>query len=158
MDRNKWQAQMAGAEGDRPLPYDDATGQTVTPGTTVKGNVSIGIGRNLLDGLSPAERAFLFSNDTDTVEDDLTANFGWWSGLDDVRQRAFAEMRFNLGHDGFRAFHQTIADAVAKDWDATADQVMTSAAARELPARYARIAAWIRTGVESATPAVGRAS
>lgn len=148
MDLNKWRTQIVAAEGDRAQPYDDATGHTVTPGTTVRGHVSIGVGRNLLNGLSPDERDLLFRNDTRDVVNDLAKSFSWWIALDDVRQRAFAELRFNLGPEGFRGFHQTLKYAEAQAWGATADQVLQSEAARELPARYARIAAMIRTGLD----------
>ena len=40
-------AQLVIDEGDRNFPYDDATGRTLIRGDTLKGNITVGIGRNI---------------------------------------------------------------------------------------------------------------
>lgn len=127
--------QLRRDEGERKFPYVDTVGKT-----------TIGVGRNLSDkGLSLAEIDFLLQNDVDEVEKSLT-QFSWYTDLDDVRQAAVANMCFNLGLHGLLGFPSAIHFLSVKDYDSAAEQIMDSLAARQLPARYGRIAEQIRTG------------
>jgi hypothetical protein len=80
--------------------YDDATGKELRPGDTLKGNLTIGIGRNLTGrGISSSEAMVCFEHDLADVFADLE-KFPWWGPLDVVRQMAVADVRFNLGPAG----------------------------------------------------------
>lgn len=138
MDLDLWKLQMVRAEGNKGRIYQDS-----------EGNWSGGIGRNLSqNGLYPSEVALMFDNDTTLVLSDLRTAFPWWLSIDDVRQRAFAEMRFNLGPLRFRMFVKMLAAAAIADWATASAEIEHSEAATQLPSRYARIAAMIRTGTD----------
>jgi lysozyme len=100
-------------EGDRQFPYDDATGK---PPVT-KGKLTIGIGHNLTDlGISSSIRDQLFREDYYEALDDLEDNFPWFEDLDEARQLAMLDLRFNLGPRTFRTFKATLARVQARDW------------------------------------------
>jgi GH24 family phage-related lysozyme (muramidase) len=77
--------------------YDDADGKPIVPGKLVQGIPTIGVGRNLVKGITTAESLFLFSNDRADVERSLDLLAPWWSGFNDARQVAMVELGFNLG-------------------------------------------------------------
>ena len=80
-------------EGLRLFPYVDTVGKT-----------TIGCGRNLTDkGITIEEARFLLDHDITECLADLHS-FGWFIGLDSIRQRALVDLRFNLGPIRFRGF------------------------------------------------------
>jgi lysozyme len=122
-------------EGDKPFPYVD-----------FKGNITIGIGRNLTaKGLSAAETRFLFDNDITSLVVALNLSIPWWTSLSDARQRALANMAFNLGPAGLLTFRKMLAAIQARDWKTAHHECLDSKAARDLPARYARLAQMLLT-------------
>jgi lysozyme len=99
------------AEADRVRVYDDATGKTIGPGTLVKGNPTIGIGRNVGPsgpGLRQVEIVSMLTNDEQTYESQAKA-FAWYFRLDAVRQTVVCCMIFNMGLPRFSGFHKLIA-------------------------------------------------
>ncbi|HQT65945.1 MAG TPA: glycoside hydrolase family protein [Acidocella sp.] len=91
-------AELAPEEGERYFAYDDASGQAVRKGTTVMGNVTVGIGRNLSGkGLTDAEARYLCANDIVEISDTFDKMIPWWRDLSPARQRAVANMGFNMG-------------------------------------------------------------
>ena len=137
-------ARLRTEEGKRPRAYNDATGKTVTcqPG----GNLSIAYGCNLETGLDDDEMNFLLDHRLTLVETALQA-FAWYTGLDDARASVFLDLGYNDGVPTLLHFVHTIAAAAAKDWQTAHDQLLDSAAARELPDRYQVLAQIILTGV-----------
>jgi len=128
-------------EGRRHTVYDDATGLPIVAGTLVKGNPSIGIGRDLVSNpLSDDEIDYLYKNDEARILSALGA-ISWFPGLPPGVKDAVANMAFNLGFHGMLDFHETIACLAAGDGPGAAAKVLDSDAARELPGRYAQIAA-----------------
>lgn len=78
--------------------YDDATGRTIAPGTTVKGWVTIGYGRNLIGrGITSVEADYLLSNDLDVVERELDDHIPGWRHWTQPRQWAMCELGYNMG-------------------------------------------------------------
>lgn len=78
--------------------YDDATGRTIAPGTTVKGWVTIGYGRNLIGrGITTQEAEYLLSNDLNAIEAELGLSLPAWRSWAQPRQWALLELGFNLG-------------------------------------------------------------
>lgn len=142
-------ARLATVEGDRALAYDDASGLTIVPGRIVRGNVTVGIGRNLYGkGLSPVEIQYLLSNDIEDAAAYLREVFGiTWTALNDARQRALIEMVFNLGVHTFGEFVGLIECIEKDDFAGAALAALASKAAAELPTRYKAIAAMLRDGV-----------
>lgn len=133
-------------EGTRLKVYDDATGNPIVPGTLVRGHPTIGTGRSLdIEGIGQAENDLLFSNDVLSRERQLEP-LPWFSALDPVRQDVVTNLAFNVGVGGALQFHQMIAALEAKNFDDAATALLDSAAARQLPGRYGRLAQALRTG------------
>lgn len=127
-------------EGERLLAYDDATGKPLKAGDTLKGNPSIGIGRNLSGrGLTPDEQEYLFRTDFNECLADLMT-FPWFHGISAGRAQALLEIRFALGPQRFRAFRDMLAAAARGDWRAVVVELRDSWAARHTwaPARVDR--------------------
>ena len=88
-------AELRRDEGVESSPYKDT-----------KGILTVGVGHNmqaspLPDGwtfpLDDGQIDALLTSDLLGVFDDLDRNLPWWSGLNDVRQRALANFVFQLG-------------------------------------------------------------
>lgn len=128
-------------EGLRLFVYDDANGIPLTSGCTLHGKATIGFGRNLMgDGISAAEALSLLDNDLQVTVAHLTLVHPVIMGIDPVRMIVLCNMAFNLGVAGIGGFHQ-LWDAIDRsDWAGAKAAIMDSAAARELPARYQRLA------------------
>lgn len=124
-------------EGLKLKPYRDTVGK-----------LTIGIGRNLDDvGITVAEARILQASDIAACRLDLQSLFGttWWA-IGDVRQAALIDMRFELGHAGFREFAHMIAAVQAGDWGAAADAALDSKWAKQVPSRAETDARMLRTG------------
>lgn len=115
--------------------YDDATGKELKTGDTLRGNASVGTGRNLTDrGISDSERAFMLSND---IADAVTflAGYPWFEKCPPAIQDVLVCLAFNLGHAGFAEFHDAIAALAEGDYPKAADAFGNSKAATEEPGR-----------------------
>jgi len=84
-------------EGNVLKVYDDADGKPIVAGKLVVGVPTIGVGRNLVKGITPSESDYLFNNDRQEVENELDRFMPWWQQLNDARQVAIVELGFNLG-------------------------------------------------------------
>lgn len=105
-----------------------------------EGNPTIGIGRNLLSpGLSNDEVDYLLMNDINRVLEEISHIEGFES-LTEPRQRVLAEMCFNMGINKLLGFHNMFKAIANGDMQLAHDEILNSAAARELPKRYARLA------------------
>lgn len=90
--------ELRGDEGEVLRVYDDATGKPIGPGTVVRGNPSVGVGRNLSGrGLTQAEAEFLLSNDIASCEAELAAPLPWVTQLTPGRQTVIYSLYFNVG-------------------------------------------------------------
>lgn len=142
-------AQLVADEGTRRHVYDDATGLPIGPGSILKGNPTIGVGRNLGPsgpGIAADEAAVLFDNDLDQIAASLDARLPEWRGWPGVAQDVAIMVSFNCGVDGFLTFRRMIGAIQEGDLDAAAKELLDSEAAKELPARYSRMAAALATG------------
>lgn len=70
----------------------------------------------------------------------------WWASLDDLRQDVCANMTYNMGVNGFLAFHHTIAAISAGNYESAAEQMLDSAWAHQVPHRAQRLALQMQTG------------
>ncbi len=70
----------------------------------------------------------------------------WWRTLNDARQDCFADMAFNLGAHGLLTFTTYLGFVKAGQYDAAADDLATTAWAREVGHRADRIAEQMRLG------------
>lgn len=90
-----------------------------------------------------------FDNDVNLVKRGLDSAIPWWRKIDDVRQDVLVNMAFNLGVGGLMEFHDMLKDASLGMWSACAAEILDSKAARELPARYGRLAEQMKCGERS---------
>jgi len=125
-------------EGCRPRPYDDATGNTVH---AEKGNISIGIGRNLeANPLSDAAISFLLAEDVTVALQGAASLFGDAFGhYSAPRQHAIVCLIFNLGLSKFMDFQNTIAAIKAGDWQKACANLENSKWHRQVGERSRRI-------------------
>lgn len=124
------------AEGEASKPYRDGVGK-----------LTIGVGRNLDDiGISSAEAGVLLDNDVGRAVAGLDRALPWGRGLTEARQRALAEMAFNLGLPRLLGFQGMLAALEAGDHAAAAAEALDSRWAGQVGARARRIAAMIREG------------
>jgi lysozyme len=134
-------------EGVRKFVYDDATGQNIHAGSAVKGNPTIGIGRNLAaKGLTSAEITYLNRNDCTEVVSQLNQHLPWYGGIGVVRQAALGNMGFNLGWAGLLSFHEMLTHMSQQAWGLAADSIRASKWYTQVGARAERIAQEIETG------------
>lgn len=146
--------ELNGDEGRVLKVYDDKTGKPIGPGTTVIGNPSIGVGRNLSGrGITPAESDMMESNDIDQCEQDLLPLLPWLPNLSPARQVAVYSMYFNtaegnpqkfVGPHGWPTF---LAQMQAGQFDAAAQNLRTSVPwSTEVGPRSGRLANLVQYG------------
>lgn len=136
-------------EGLRLTVYDDKNGAPIMLSSVVHGNPTIGYGRLLSapGGITQAEAEYLLANDIAKAQSEA-ATLPAYAKLDPVRQGVVAEMVFQMGIGGVKAFHNTLAALERGDYPAAAAGMRASLWARETPARAERLANIIETGVE----------
>lgn len=145
-------AELHGDEGTKLFVYDDATGKPIGPGTVVKGNPSIGTGRNLFArGISYAESEMLLSNDEACCEADLVPLLPWLPTLSANRQAAVYSLYFNTSvgdrHRFVAGWPHFLAQMGAQQFAAAADNLQSSQPwATQVGPRALRLANLIRNG------------
>ena len=123
-------------EGKVNKVYDDKTGKKINGGSAVIGNPTIGVGRNLSGkGLSDDEIEYLLNNDINECIKDLEDIFSDFSELEPNVQRALVNMRFNLGHYGFRKFKHMISAVKARDFKTAKEEIKSSKWCRQVGSR-----------------------
>lgn len=139
MNKNRFIKQMRFHEGVRSKVYKDHLGI-----------MTIAVGRNLEDrGLSEDEIDYLLANDIQIVENELDNGLSWWRDLDEVRQRALADLAFNMGLPRLHGFVKMLDGLQRRDYHAAADELLDSKYAKQVGARSERVANMIRTGEDS---------
>jgi lysozyme len=137
-------AELRRDEGVRYSPYNDT-----------KGIPTVGVGHNLNAKPLPAGWKYplndmqinsLLDDDLEDVFHDLDRNLPWWTDLNDVRQRALANMAFNLGITKLLGFRNTLVAMRQGKYDAAADGMLASAWATQVKGRATRLADMMRRG------------
>ena len=91
------------------------------------GKLTIGIGRNLEDkGITEKEALMLLENDIKECLEDLKTIFNKFDMLPESAQRVLVDMRFNLGHEGFRKFKNMIKAVKQQDFHSAAREMRDS--------------------------------
>ncbi len=111
---------------------------------------TIGVGR-LIDarkggGISHEEAMVLLDNDIADKVSALNARIPWWTALDDCRQRALADMAFNLGVDGLIQWPHFLAAMKRGDWQAAVGELRGTPWEGQVGDRAARIEKMILMG------------
>ncbi len=130
--------ELHGDEGIKLKVYDDATGKPIGPGTVVRGNPSIGVGRNLSGrGITGAESEQLLTNDLVQCEADLAPGLPWITTLTPGRQTVIYSLYFNT----------FLAQMKAGQFDQAADNLeSTQPWASEVGPRARRLGELVRYG------------
>ena len=135
------EARLTSAEGERILPYDDATGLSVT---APKGKLSWGRGFNLMScgssGLFQVMESYLLIQLASTL-----AGYAWYTGANEVRQSVFLEIAYNAGVSGLLRFSHMLSAAASGDWETAARECTVQEPA--LASRYASLAQLLLKGV-----------
>ena len=117
-------------------PYDDSTGKELKQGDTIKGKVSIGVGRNIQDnGLSEDEIIYLLSNDIERCITELKTIFPKFDELPKNIRMALIDMNFNLGKSKFLTFKKMIQAVKNRDWKQMIEEMKDSKWCEQLPNR-----------------------
>lgn len=145
-------AELRGDEGDVLKVYDDATGKPIGPGTLVKGNPSIAVGRNLSGrGVTQGESEYLLTNDLADCERELAAPLPWITTLTSGRQTVIYSLYFNVGLGNPARFQAKwphfLAQMQAGQYAAAADNLETTEPwASEVGPRAHRLGELVRYG------------
>lgn len=133
-------------EGVRFEPYDDRTGKPLLPLGTLKGRLTIGVGRNLTDrGLSQREVNYLLDNDIARATRGA-AKYPWFDQLNEPRQAVCISMVFNCGARGWSSFEKTHRCLAFGEFENAAVELLDSRYARTVGDRALHLAEMIRTG------------
>ena len=123
-------------EGVRLKPYVDTVGKW-----------TIGVGRNLTDrGILRSEAEVMLRNDIAIVADDLDVNVPWWRTLSPNRQKALANMCFNMGWPRLSGFKVMLAALEHGDFESAATECLNSKWAAQVGDRATRIGDLIKEG------------
>ncbi len=137
-------------EGLRLYVYDDANGQPIRPGYTLKGHPTIGIGRALdVHGISRDEAEALLSNDIEAVYAEITQRLPWFSQLDDARQRALCNVAFNVGVSGLLQFHEMLAALNQRNYRQAAKSLLESKLGAQSTSRAQRLALLLESPLQN---------
>ena len=105
--------------------YDDATGQPIGPGYTVRGNPTIGTGINV-SRITQAEADWLLTTRINAAAADLTRAVPWWIDLPEPQRSVLADLCFNMGWPALAGFTHFLAAMQARDWSEAAAKLRDS--------------------------------
>lgn len=141
------EAQLAVEEGNRALIYDDATGRPFKKGDTLKGNLSVGIGLNLMIPFEPEELDFLERFRIAKGRRALQW-YAWYTAQDEVRQVALADIAYNIGVSGLLHWPNFLSFMAKKDYPAAVAEIRGDViwTGQVGPVRAGRLETMIETG------------
>lgn len=137
IDLNLLEKDLIRDEGKKLKPYRDS-----------KGILTIGIGHNLDEGIDEETCAYILATDITKHCNDLNRLLPWWQDLDEVRQRALANMCFNLGIVRLLEFRKFLAALQKHDYATAANEMINSLWAQQVGSRANRLEHMIRMGSE----------
>ena len=112
------------------------------------GKVSCGIGHNLTDdGISAAVCDLMYAEDSADTIAALDVHLPWWQHLNPIRQRALANICYNIGIADLMTFGTFLSLLQAEMYEAAANDLAATKWHRQVGARAIRIENMIRTGV-----------
>lgn len=153
IDKAKLDSQLMLDEGLRLIAYRDQ-----------RGNLTVGVGRNLdSNPLSADELAlvghdartqpithddalYLLHNDEAVVFNELDEHMPWWNYLDDVRGRVLADLCFNMGIYKLLVFNTFLALMHQGNYQDAADDLRDTLWYGQVGARGPRLIAMTSTG------------
>lgn len=109
------------------------------------GNLTIGYGRNLDQGIRKDEAELMFRNDLQYAESAANALLGF-EKCDSVRQEVLIEMVFQLGFRSVSGFRKMLAAIERRDFETAADEMIDSRWYEQTPDRCKELAELMRHG------------
>jgi lysozyme len=109
------------------------------------GNLTIGYGCNISSGISIDEAEALMREHYKSVINGLLFQ-EWFNDLSANRQRAMAEMAYQLGWAKVKRFRKMLAALALKDYEQAADEMLDSLWAQQTPVRAKHCAKLMRAG------------
>jgi len=111
------------------------------------GKLTIGVGRNVEDrGISKDESELMLRNDVDAVMNEIKRVLPKFDAYTEARQRALANMLFNLGLSRFSGFKKMILAIKDERWDDAAREMLDSKWAGQVGQRAVRLSIMMRNG------------
>jgi lysozyme len=128
MNRTRLKALLAKHEEKRLKPYVDCCRRSWRECTcSVKGKLTIGIGRNLDDnGIYECEVQLMADNDIATARMTCLHLFPGFDTLTEGRQHVLLDMAFNMGAVRLAKFTKMIAAVNAREFERAADEMKDS--------------------------------
>lgn len=141
------EAQLDVEEGFKLLIYDDATGLPFKKGDTLKGNLSVGAGINLMVPFDPTEVRYMEQFRIAKVQAGLQV-LPWYAALDEVRQVSIADIAFNLGLMGLMHWPHFLSFMAKKDYPSAVAEIRSDElwVSQVGPTRAGRLETMILTG------------
>ena len=96
--------------------------------------------------VSPERVNECFEKDIDIAVKEAIERYPFFDDLDDVRQRVYVNMTFNLGSTRLAMFKKMHAAVEAKDWERAAEEMLDSKWATQVKGRADRLAEMMRSG------------
>lgn len=125
----------------------DHEGLRSKPYLCTAGRTSIGFGRNLDDlGIRPDEAEYMLANDIHECRVDLIRAYSWFLQLDEVRQAALIDLRFNLGQAGLAKFVRFLAAMTKGDYEKAGAELVASRWYSQVGRRGPRVVKMVKTG------------
>jgi lysozyme len=138
---------IKGFEGIRFQVYDDATGQPIVQGSTVKGNPTVGYGRCLsTKGITQAEADELLEDDITDVSHDVYFAIPCIQSLSENRQNVLLCLAFQVGTKGLLEFKDFLAACQVGNWADASAAMLDSLWAKQTPVRAQVLAQMIMDG------------
>jgi lysozyme len=121
-----------------------------------RGNITVGIGRNLTGScLSDDEIMLLYDNDVAAAAGALDFSAPWWRSLPANAQRVMVNLCFNMGWATLSGFHLFLHAMQTGDWAGAAAQLKNSAWWAEVGERGPRmVARLLGTSTQSSGPTI----
>lgn len=145
LDVTKLREKQNDWEGVVSVVYDDATGNAIKQSSYVRGNPSVGVGRNLTKPMSPAAIDFLWREDAQEALAGA-AKFEWFEGLDEPRKLAIVDMVFNLGYEKLTTFQQFLGCMEQARYNDAANDLENTLWYKQVGRRAVYLTNVIRTG------------
>lgn len=135
MNINKLKDSLIQHEGNKPKPY-----------TCSAGKLTIGIGHNLDNPLSPKAIDQIFVDDVDTAIEELNRAFPSWTDHNNTRQNVLIEMMFNLGAPTLSQFKKMWSALASKNYVKASIEMLDSKWAKQVHKRAETLSEMMATG------------
>lgn len=111
-----------------------------------EGKLSIGVGLNLEEGITPEEALMLLDSRVNSAINEITRDFLWYQKLNDVRKAVIVNMVYNMGISRFKGFKKTIQFIEDKNYKQAAKEMLDSKWANQVGDRAIELSQMMEEG------------